>query len=158
MSKNNNSGDFQMCFEMAKAFDDAAVQCIEDKGFFAGYVIYPFSVNAALACELYMKAIMISSSDNNEFVEGHHFDELFLELPEEAKTTIQEIYSKFAHSKFDDMLNRNKNVFAEWRYSFEGKHIVVEPLGLLDFLDALRQYIEDKILNKNGAVGTNDEG
>lgn len=143
MSKNKNRGDFQKCFEMAKAFDDAAERCIENKEFFEGYVIYPFTVNAALACELYMKAIMMRHSESNEFSRGHLFDELFYELPEQAKIAIEEKYSKFGHLKFADMLNLNRNVFNKWRYAFEGEYSSVALFGLEDFMEALRQYFEE---------------
>lgn len=144
--KGRKHGDCQKCFEMAKRFENAATQCVEGTSFpIPCYEIYPFTVNAALSCELYLKSIMMYSSENDVFIEGHLLDELFAELPEKTRKVIEEEYSKKAYSKFADMLERNRNAFAEWRYAFEDKDIVVEPMGLLGFMDVLRRYIERNI-------------
>lgn len=59
-------------------------QKIEDSDEFLCGEMYPFTVNATFACELYMKAILIHNSADGTIARGHNLDELFNALPEDT--------------------------------------------------------------------------
>lgn len=144
MKIDKSRGDFIQCYDAAVMFQKAAELCMDDANdeFFFG-CIYSFSVNAAFACELYLKAIMIFGSDDNEFSTGHHLKDLFEDLRQEEQEIIKLKFSKTMNCEFDKMLETNTDVFEKWRYAFEGKEAKVEPYGLLDFMHVLREYVDE---------------
>lgn len=56
-------GDFQVCRDSANQFKNVASWCFDGHGAeFLIETLYPYAVNAAFACELYLKAIQIWES------------------------------------------------------------------------------------------------
>lgn len=56
--------------------------------------MYPFTLNAAFTCELYMKTILIHNSADGTIARGHKLDELFNALPKDAQNLIETLFNK----------------------------------------------------------------
>ena len=82
----------------------------------------PAIVNAAFACELYMKSL-IKEKENKQ---GHDLKELFDKLTNETQEQIKQFVNEKLETQpfysFDTLLDLAKNAFVEWRYIFEEEH------------------------------------
>lgn len=75
-------GNFNLAFIEAEAFFETACMC-ESKHLkldMNSSFLFPFVVNLTFACELYLKSIMMSISENNEFMKTHDLNILFENL------------------------------------------------------------------------------
>lgn len=131
--------DWQLCKNTAHAFLMAANYCdesdkhaqassllFEDEAFFA----IPAVVNAAFACELYLKALIIKSNASIKEIRRHDLHELYLLLPEWQKERLTNEYSKrFPYPRkvsIEETFEIHKKVFETWRYIYESKNISAE--------------------------------
>lgn len=141
--------EFRTCKKEAAAFLGVA-EWIDKRGNLGTFLdgdMYPYFVNAAFSCELYIKAIMIYNSPNGDFEIGHDLAELFRKLPLSDKAKIEKEYTQRVCSlqnswKFNKMLDEIKDNFINWRYAFErdmASHIQ-EPLI---FAEVLKDYVGD---------------
>ena len=103
--------------------------------------MYPFTVNVAFSCELYMKAIMIYNSTDGTIARGHKLDELFNNLPDDAKTKIETSFNKKLKCDLSSFLSEISTAFVEWRYAFEGG-VNINVTGILAFATALEEYVD----------------
>ena len=80
----------------------------------------PAIVNAAFACELYMKSMITTP------IVGHELASLFSELDTDKQEQIRQyVDNKFKEhpvNSFDMCLERATNVFVDWRYIYEEEH------------------------------------
>ena len=82
-------------------------------------VSIPAIVNAAFACELYLKSML-------EQPWGHKLKDLFEQLDNETKIQLKNefdaSFSKHPIYNFNVFLNDISDAFVEWRYVFEESH------------------------------------
>lgn len=129
-----------VCINEADSFLWAA-QKIEDSDEFLCGGMYPFTVNAAFACELYMKAILIHNSADGTIARGHKLDELFNALPKDAQNQIETLFNKKLKHDLHSLLVEISTAFVEWRYAFEGG-VRINVTGILAFATALHEYVD----------------
>ncbi len=137
-------GDFETCRSSANQFFNVAKFCFKDKtvGEYMLETFYPYAVNASLACELYIKAIMIYRSTNNEFETGHDLRALYDKLPiNDVQTLSQEFSKQYTFSTLEQFLDNNAQVFVSWRYAFE-KGASINVSGFECLLSVLNDYVQ----------------
>ena len=135
------TGNLERCIREADQFLRVAIYCREENKKSPFALIYPLFVNAALACELYLKAIMIKESPDATFESGHDISDLFGKVNSNAQSCIQNNYKKKGiYISLNDLLLRYGNSFVDWRYSFEngseGNYI-----GIIGFAESLKEYL-----------------
>ena len=135
------SGDYLVCKTEADSFLETAKWCESDLGAFLLGQMYPFAVNIAFSCELYLKAIMIFDSEKDEFETGHSLKDLYAKLNANDKKGIEAIYNVKSFKKLNELLDESDKTFEQWRYAFEaGVTICVD--GMIAFAESLKEYIE----------------
>lgn len=114
-------GDFKLCVAAANAFWDAACFCQHKNIDMISPYLIAFSTNLAFSAELYLKAISIYLSPQNEFEKGHDLQKLFDCLPSEVQNEIKDAYNREFHiHDFVTILEQHKDAFNDWRYGFAG--------------------------------------
>ena len=103
--------------------------------------MYPFTVNAAFACELYTKAILIYISADGTIARGHKLDELFSALPKDAQSQIETRFNKKLKHDLHSLLAEISTAFVEWRYAFE-RGVKINVTGIIAFATALQEYVD----------------
>ena len=136
--------DLSVCINEADSFLLVAKNIEDDFDTFLCGGMYPFTVNAAFACELYMKAIFIHNSSDGTIPKLHKLDELFDKLPKDAKVQIEALFSKQYKHDLLSLLSEISNAFIEWRYAFENG-VKINITGLLAFANALQEYVDSTI-------------
>ena len=103
--------------------------------------LFPFVVNLSLACELYMKSIMIFTSKDNEFLKTHDLSKLFKKLNADIQEKLRSSFEK-KEKKLSIFLEQHKNHFVDFRYAFEekDKSLCVFSTDLSNFVNCLRNY------------------
>ena len=124
----------------ANDFYEAYERCLEGKNIFAigttaraHIVSVPAIVNAAFACELYLKSLL-----GKELV-SHNLMGFYRKLPPEIKNELRSAYrlqKAFGFSSFEEAIGAVKNTFVEWRYLYKEKNkSQSNPKDLNDFLN-----------------------
>lgn len=135
-------GDFNVCYEAACSFLRVAEWCDgEDEIHFLSGGMYPFSVNIAFANELFIKAILIHNSSNDEFTKGHNLKDLFGILPQSDQVAITSTYNAKCSEDLSTLLNENGDAFVDWRYALE-REVSICIKGMLALAQALKEYID----------------
>ena len=136
------TGDFDVCLESADQFYVVATWCQDrDAVDFLTNTMYPYAVNISFACELYLKAIMIKRSSLSEFYKGHDLMALFNSLDASDQTALEANFNtRYQAKSLQEFLNKNKEVFIDWRYALENK-VSVNITGFNAFAESLREYI-----------------
>ncbi|MCM1024655.1 MAG: hypothetical protein NC395_11450 [Prevotella sp.] len=134
-------GDYNICIEKANAFLTVAEKCDECdiSEFISSDMKYVFIVNAAISCELFIKAIMIHNSNDGTFSNGHNLCELYNKLPKDDKSKIEKIYCNNCNIDFNKNLSEASNAFVDWRYAMENKNLGINLTGLLELARALKK-------------------
>ena len=115
-------GDFTLCRKEANNFYGLAESLVSEDPFsLLSGTCYPYAVNMALACELYMKALLIIQSPDSTFTRGHDLEKLFYSLEEDLQQQIEMEFQRRVTSPrgFKYFIKSQKNVFINWRYAFE---------------------------------------
>lgn len=136
-------GNFNLAFIEAEAFFETACMC-ESKHLkldMNSSFLFPFVVNLTFACELYLKSIMMSISEDNEFVKTHDLLILFNNLGDDK---IRDMLQKSFEEQGKDLLiflEHHKNHFIDFRYAFEDndKQLSVFSTDLGNFANSLRK-------------------
>lgn len=133
-------GDYEICKDSADQFLHVSKWCMEE-GRYLTDTFYPFAVNIAFACELYIKAIMIYRSPSDEFSSGHDLLDLYQELPPNDATAIESLFSnKYKKTDIRTFLRQNRKAFPDWRYAME-KGVSIDISGFEAFSHALVEQI-----------------
>ena len=137
-------GDFILCRKEANYFYGLAQSLVlEDPFNLVSGACYPYAVNMALACELYMKALMIVHTSSSTFTRGHDLESLFNQLGEDLQRKIESEFQRRIASLhgFKYFLKSQKNVFKDWRYAFEqnGVDRVLDYTGFSTFGSILNE-------------------
>lgn len=139
-------GNLATCIIAADQFFNVANALVDDTHCAMIDAIRPFFVNAALSCELYLKAIMIFESDNDEFITGHDLKKLYEKISDNAKSMIRtnydNLYLKPHKVSFDNLLGDEFVPFVSWRYTFESP-AEGNSHALLTLLKSLREYVSE---------------
>ena len=160
-SQHMYKGDYHLAVREADVFYDAACMC-ETKHLMSDGTsghLYAFVVNLSFACEVYMKAIMIYSSEKNEFSGGHELNKLFEMLPQTVKDVVKaefeqvpRVVKKGEIRNLDTFLKTHKKAFETFRYAFQerekGKNLVVYSTDLGTFANSLKKYCENNLKEK----------
>lgn len=143
MKTNTAIGDLSVCKDAANQFYMIAQKCMGKSiadYFMTGF--YPYAVNLAFACELYMKAIMIYRSSKKEFCKGHDLYELFFCLDIVDKQYIKrEFDTKNPSKNLDEFLIEDGKTFVDWRYALE-KPVAMNLTGFQTLSEILKNYVE----------------
>lgn len=79
----------------------------------------PAIVNAAFACELYLKSLLGKKGEHNL---KNLFELLDTDKQEQIRSYVDKKFDKHCIYSFDFCLKRAANVFIEWRYIYEENH------------------------------------
>lgn len=106
------TGDYKICITSACYFLKVAEECFGKNGidFLAGYM-YPYAVNVAFSCELFIKVIMIRNSNDNEFIKGHDLKDLFNYLPPANQKAIRILYEEKCTDNLIRLLEEDGETF-----------------------------------------------
>lgn len=114
------------------------------------YYIAPCTVELALACELYLKAI-IATENNGIIRKGHSINKLYKQLSKKRKDCIIARYSSYIddHPEIKSLtdikqcLRIHNDAFIKWRYYYEkGKQPSVEVSSLYFLALSLHEEYE----------------
>lgn len=134
------SGDLKRCIKSANEFLSIALYCREKQKESKFELNPPLFVNGALACELYMKAIIMSESPDSTYDSIHRLQELFHKLDIETQRIIENNYNQNVKQiSLQDFLIKYNNNFVEWRYSFEDG-TCGHPIAIIGFAESLQKY------------------
>lgn len=102
--------------------------------------IYPCMVNAAFACELFLKAIKATKPETQTFPKGHDLKILFDNLEAHDKNKIDSLYKQEGATPLGELLEESASAFVEWRYAYE-KQTSGHPYDLITLGKVLNQYV-----------------
>lgn len=136
--------DIEMCIEEAITFLKVAEKLEEDEDSILGG-IYPFVVNSAFACELFLKAIIMVNTMPPAIIKEHKLKNLFNKLPADDQKQIKELFNMRMKNDLHDLLDELSNTFIEWRYAFEHS-VKINATGILTFSQVLKDYIAEQYL------------
>ena len=141
-------GEFNLCLKEANHFYELAHFLDKDDPMdLLSGTCYPFAVNISLACELYMKAILIHFSDEDAFPQDHNLKLLFDKLPKNLKAIIAKEVSDEVETinAIEDFLNTQKDTFVKWRYAFERNKDdnVLDYSGFIFFSKSLKRIANE---------------
>ncbi|MBR4096383.1 MAG: hypothetical protein IKK42_03650 [Oscillospiraceae bacterium] len=113
----------------------------------AAALFVPIVVNSAFACELFIKSMLPTNTT------GHKLNQLFnlldSDVQEKIKNTtidnIKKTTPSYCRQSFQDDLDNNSNIFAEWRYFHEKNNCSAN----LQFMSAFMNSIYDIAYNEN---------
>lgn len=142
----NRNGDPVIAKTAADAFFETAKWCSYDADRFLGGQMYPFAVNIAFSCELYLKTIVMRKSSQGEFESGHNLKTLFENLDSDEQDQIISHYQTKCTKDFRELLNESALVFEKWRYAMEGS-VSVSVDGMIAFSECLKWFIENNSRN-----------
>lgn len=144
-------GNYNLAFSEAEVFYETACMCDAEhlKLDMNSSFLFPFVVNITFACELYLKSIMMSISEDNEFVKSHDLLILFNNLGDDK---IKDVLQKSFEEHGKDLLiflEHHKNHFIDFRYAFEDndKQLSVFATDLGIFANSLRKISLEMIKN-----------
>lgn len=104
----------------------------------------PLVVNAAFACELFLKALLIWKYKKK--ISGHKLKELFQQLDDETKIEIQQEVDIL---DWDFFLDEANQAFIKWRYLHEKDEAVrISVSELTGFAEGLKKIYARKVLDK----------
>lgn len=104
-------------------------------------VIIASIVNNALACELFLKSMIIMNT--KEIPKGHSIKKLIIEANISA-----ELKYKLNNYNFDVEIEGVDRAFIEWRYTYERNEMIINNGFLNSFCNALEEISRNKILKK----------
>lgn len=103
----------------------------------------PVIVNLALACELYIKALLMLQQECSTVIEEHRLNILFGDLDGAIQT---KIIQDAGIANWDEFITDSANAFVKWRYYYEqDKSMIGHISGLFKFADVLDKICNEKI-------------
>ena len=112
-------GDDDLCLKLADDFYKVAQSVTPDPFEILDHSAYPYAINMSFACELYLKALAIKFSQNNEFEGTHDLWDLYHKLPVTVQLDIRNNYEDDDYrDRLEQFLDEDRKVFVEWRYPF----------------------------------------
>lgn len=156
MLKKKKGVDLKHMFRQGCAFVDCAQACELESNLIKVRTASHFTanmVNSALACEIFLKALLVFHGIKLEELKRIHglncLWERYKVLDQQSANKIKEfINSEWFDSKneqFDRMLNESSRVFVDWRYVYEYKEATINPQFLRGFRRILRDISCQKV-------------
>jgi hypothetical protein len=115
-------------------------------------VVAPFVVNAAFACEMYLKALQ---SLTGQIDETHSLNVLFRHLPNKMKDKINALNRQKAaqfqlesRTSFKEHLKTISNAFVDWRYIYEQEKATANISVILLILTVLDTHLCNELKKK----------
>ena len=99
--------------------------------------ILPRILLYSLTIEILLKALYLADTDTQS--RGHDIEQLFNNLtPERQQEIIRRMPNQYNdETEFKRVLHDNKDIFVEWRYSYEQEHLECNVAFLNQFTNAL---------------------
>ncbi len=138
-----NNVDLSVCIDEADWFLYVAEKINNLNDIICGGM-YPFVVNMAFACELYIKAILIYKSNNNKIEKSHDLKKLFETLPIDVQSNIKTIFSEKSDGDLEIILPEINTAFVDWRYAYE-KNVSANLSDIQKFAESLKEYANENI-------------
>ena len=104
-------------------------------------VIIASIVNKALACELFLKSIIIMNI--KEIPQGHSIKKLIIEA-----NISDELKYRLNNYNFNVEMEGVDSAFIEWRYTYERNEMIINNEFLTSLCNALEEISRNKILEK----------
>ena len=118
---------------------------------------FPFVVNKAFACEVYLKLILIENNFDLKKMKNHELHNLFKlyqNTDNKFKSDLINFFknkygNKIDELRFEEEIKKISKVFIKWRYIYEqaGKNPIVNYGFLNSFCDVLDDYTKKIILD-----------
>ena len=153
MSDRIRHGNLKKAIKEGHMFQEIAEKCLKQaRDPFLFDCINVLTVNAAFACEVYLKAICIV--ERGEFYIGHFLRDQFDMISNTAQESIKADFKmNMENTSFEEALRLNSDAFDEWRYSFEEnpgkKGAIVDIYGLITLMRCLGRYVDELMLEKS---------
>ncbi len=116
---------------------------------------YPFLVNKAFACEVYLKFILLEYNIGFKDLKGkngHNLLKLYEKIPLDFKNSLLKYVSSRGTLTNESLIRKLENVsevFTEWRYIYEKFDGISTDFGFLDtFCNFLDESCKKEILKK----------
>lgn len=140
-------------FLVARGFNRTALRIYlpEKNGFdFFTYDAYPLTVNAAFACELFIKALQILQ--DGECKKGHPLDKLYDAFSDNTKASVQALYDKEKTTvSIGSCLRTYRTACVDWRYLFDKKYkdktLTMAWTDLMTLNAALEKVAKEQLYN-----------
>lgn len=118
---------------------------------------FPFIVNKAFACEIYLKLILKAQKDKEEKDE-HNLNNLAKEIAIDIEFKKYLLLNRLQLSdqEFEEYLNNISNAFIIWRYIYEKKNIKIMIGFLNSFCNFLDEYCK-KLIKDNCNIDIDKE-
>lgn len=147
----NKKIDVFAMYYTAREFSDCADFCLKQHDNTEGILFYvnPAAVNAAFACEIYLKLLLYLN--NIDYKKIHTLKELFNLLPENIKADVKYNtvmnFGQWRDSFGFELLDNISNVFNELRYIYErdwskNGTMRIETGFLIAFRNALQEQFK----------------
>lgn len=109
--------------------------------------IFPFVVNKSLACEIYLKLILMVTKKKR--VKIHNLEELSkrTHIDVEFKNYLSSNKSELTEQQVEEYLINISNAFEDWKYIYEKKDIKVMHGFLNMYCDFLDEYCKKLMKN-----------
>ena len=129
---------FYIAYCKAKDFQAVAELLDAEENF----KLIPTVVNAAFACELYLKALIMWQEKTSARIREHKLSELLARIDDGDRDMIVRSANIFNWAEF---VNEADNAFVEWRYIHENDGFkMISISDLLRFANALKSCYESK--------------
>lgn len=130
---------FQEMIKVADEYYRTSQLCISDDN---EYWI-PCITSLALACEIYMKAIILLNGEI-KLEKSHSLVKLFNSLPDQYKKTVKELLN-INEEAFNNNLHNVDKSFVKWRYVYERGELSLKIGFLGPLCRILGEVCKDKI-------------
>lgn len=105
---------------------------------------FPYMVNIAFACELYMKAYLIWTRKSDLIIRNHLLADLFHMIDSNTQNRIR---AEADIQYWDTFLSESSDAFRQWRYYFEKDTVLFGHVGALHrFADASDTICSEQII------------
>lgn len=160
MLKKKQKVSTQHMFRHACAFVDCATACEIESSHINPRTASHLTanmVNSALACEIFLKALLVSYGTNlSELQDEHRLKELWKRYQEKDENmakriemNINEWFRTKDNGLFDKLLTQSSKVFVKWRYVYEFDGAEINSHFLRGFRSVLREVCCQRVYGKS---------
>ena len=128
-------------YRSAREFKNIGTQLVVITNNRMNPVIIASIVNKALACELFLKSIIIMNI--KEIPQGHSIKKLIIEA-----NISDELKYRLNNYNFNVEMEGVDSAFIEWRYTYERNEMIINNEFLTSLCNALEEISRNKILEK----------
>lgn len=105
----------------------------------------PRNACLSFACELYLKALI--QIQKGFFPGVHDLKRLYKSLSDTSKKNIEKSYGEMPNKSVEDLLDRTKDAFVEWRYIYVERNgdVIFDISGMFRFAKLLKKEANDEL-------------